>query len=614
MVRAFAHPTSGHRRSQPEYEQHGRVRQCFHLGRACEFGAADDADAGCDGDVLLAVDHVGHRRGDEARADVDLPELLEALVVVSDDGAVEQCGHHDAAAGGEHAAVVAVGQLLARLEHAARRIEHRERAGDAVLVDIVPAAELAFHVRGGVRHDVGAAFVAGDVEQPGPLAERRRPEIGAAMHVGAGVLHHVAATVPRQRVILDVLARIIVDRLAGLGIDALGPGDLGGILHGLEELAVLPVERVMESVAIGVDEELAILAVHLAVDDDLRAAGIVVAVVVGGVLEVPRHLSGGGVVGDGAVGEEIVAGAVGRIVARRRIARAPIGQVGGGIKGARDVEGAAAGLPGIGLVLPGFAAGLAGCGDREALPFQVAGLRVERGHPAAHAVVAAGAADDHGILQRERRRGDLHALLVEQVLVPDDLSSLLVGRDHAPVETGDRDHQVVPKRDAAVAVGLLLAGIHLPEHAALRARAHVDLVDHAPDIGDVHEAVVDQGRRLDVLVGGGAAERDREGELEVLDVRFVDGVERRVALRAEVAMVHEPVLRLGVEQTLEGDVAGVGAWDSGAGQCCNQGRRTNETDVRAPDTRPEPGSSAHGTPLARCCRHCPVPPFILLWQ
>ena len=47
---------------------------------------------------------------------------------------------------------------------------------------------------------------------------------------------------------------------------------LGGILHRLEELTALPVQRVIEAVAIGMHQKLAIFAVHLAIDDDLRAA------------------------------------------------------------------------------------------------------------------------------------------------------------------------------------------------------------------------------------------------------------------------------------------------------------------------------------------------------
>src|SRR3954468_21433741 len=137
-------------------------------------------------------------------------------------------------------------------------------------------------MRGGVGLDVGAAFVAGDVEKIGFLTERGRPEIGAAMYVGAGVLEHVVAALPVVVEGLHVLAGIVIHRLAGFRIETLGPGDLGGILHALEELAVEAIEGVTEAVAVGVRKQLAVLAVDFAVDDDLGAGGIVVAVVVGG--------------------------------------------------------------------------------------------------------------------------------------------------------------------------------------------------------------------------------------------------------------------------------------------------------------------------------------------
>ena len=91
---------------------------------------------------------------------------------------------------------------------------------------------------------------------------------------------------------------------------------------------------------------------------------------------------------------------------------------------------------------------------------------------------------------------------------------------------------------------LLLSGVHAPDDAAHVARAHVDLVDHAPLVDDVEEAVLGQRRRLQVFVGRRAADGDRIGELEALDVVLVDLVERRVALRVIGAVVHQPVLRL----------------------------------------------------------------------
>jgi hypothetical protein len=177
--------------------------------------------------------------------------------------------------------------------------------------------------------------------------------------------------------------------------------------------------------------------------------------------------------------------------------------------------------------------------------------------PVAHAVVAAGRPDEDRILERQGRRGKLEIRLIAKLLVPDDLAALLVGGDDSGIVTRDRNDQIAPQRNTAVAVGLLLPRVHLPKDAPGGAGAHVDLVHHAPDVGDIHHAVLDQRGRFDIFVAGGAAERDREGELEILHVRLVDDLERGEPLRAEVVMVHQPILRLGMQQALVGHVGGV---------------------------------------------------------
>src|SRR5262249_30545444 len=182
----------------------------------------------------------------------------------------------------------------------------------------------------------------------------------------------------------------------------------------------------------GVSDELARLTGDLAVDQDLRAGGIPVPVVTGSVLEIPVHLSAVGVPGDHAVGEQIVAGPIGRIEHRHRIAGAPDHLVGRDIVAAGHPHGAAAGLPGVVLVLPGLAAGLARSRDRVLLPDELAGLGIESGDPVAHAAVAAGGADDDLILDGERRSSELEiGLTVAHVRLPDDLASILIGRDDA---------------------------------------------------------------------------------------------------------------------------------------------------------------------------------------
>src|SRR5262249_45389835 len=134
-------------------------------------------------------------------------------------------------------------------------------------------------------------------------------------------------------------------------------------------------------------------------------------------------------------------------------------------------------------------------------------------------------ADQNPVLERKRSRRELEIGLIAVLLVPDYLASLGIGRDDAAVVTGDRDDEIAPQRDTAVAVGLLLTGIHLPDDLTLRASAHVDLVDHAPDVGDVYEPIVDQGCRLDIFVAGLAAERECEDKPKIPDVRLVDDVE-----------------------------------------------------------------------------------------
>src|SRR5215470_6849572 len=133
-----------------------------------------------------------------------------------------------------------------------------------------------------VAGDVGAAFEFRDVDELGLLAVGGRPEIVAAGHsrayagrLGAGQnLRH------RVGVGLQLLGGVVVDGFAGLGVDALGPGYARHILGGFQELAVQPVERIMETVARRVGEKLAILAVDLAVNQDVGAGLVIVHAVV----------------------------------------------------------------------------------------------------------------------------------------------------------------------------------------------------------------------------------------------------------------------------------------------------------------------------------------------
>ena len=144
--------------------------------------------------------------------------------------------------------------------------------------------------------------------------------------------------------------------------------------------------------------------------------------------------------------------------------------------------------------------------------------------------------------------------MVEKVLVPDDLAGLLVRGDDTAGIARDRNNEITPKRRAAVAVLVSKLWVHLPHDGTGGAGAHIDFIDHAPAIDHVHEPIVDQRRRFEAVGGGFTANRNSELEFQVLDVRLIDQVEPRIALRIEVVMVHQPILRLGIEQPLICDI------------------------------------------------------------
>src|SRR4029450_211801 len=101
---AFARPTEVFATSsQSEHEDHRRIAEVLHLGRTRQLVPGVAEQAGRNGDVLLAVDRIAHRRRVEAGADIDAPELLQRLVVERDDRAVKERRDHDAAGGRERA-------------------------------------------------------------------------------------------------------------------------------------------------------------------------------------------------------------------------------------------------------------------------------------------------------------------------------------------------------------------------------------------------------------------------------------------------------------------------------------------------------------------------------
>src|SRR5262249_20600827 len=138
----------------------------------------------------------------------------------------------------------------------------------------------------------------------------RREEVRTALEIRAGRVLRPGAGLLAFRVGLQILGRIILQRLAGLGIDALRPGQLGNILGRLDVRAVGAVEVVKDAVPAKVGQNLTILAVDLGVDQQLGADLVIVVIVAGRILEVPLQLAGIGVQRHARIGVEIVAWAI----------------------------------------------------------------------------------------------------------------------------------------------------------------------------------------------------------------------------------------------------------------------------------------------------------------
>src|SRR5262249_61536809 len=118
------------------------------------------------------------------------------------------------------------------------------------------------------------------------------------------VTHHADTGVE-----LDRRVGIVVDRLAGLRVDALRPGDLLLVLISAQELTAVAVERVVIAIAREVGDDLAILAIDVVVVEHLWGRRVEDPVLVRRLLEVPGDLAGVGVAPDLCRLEQLVAGA-----------------------------------------------------------------------------------------------------------------------------------------------------------------------------------------------------------------------------------------------------------------------------------------------------------------
>src|SRR2546423_6914209 len=207
-------------------------------------------------------------------------------------------------------------------------------------------------------------------------------------------------------VFLHVLGRIVIERTAGLGIEAGGPVQLIDVLLAGDERAIDPVERVEEPVAGGVHHQLAIFAIDLGVDDRVFGDLVKVVGVIGRVLVAPFDLAVARADRQHArrpfvVARPVFGVPVGPGVADALVERIGIGVIRGGLP-----HRCAAVLPALLTVLPGLIAGLAGAGDGVGAPELLPGIEVGAVDKAADAVFAACRAGDRHVAHDQQRRGD----------------------------------------------------------------------------------------------------------------------------------------------------------------------------------------------------------------
>src|SRR5258708_28586783 len=114
----------------------------------------------------------------------------------------------------------------------------------------VPALVLA--VLGSIDRDLGAGCHRRDIRPLGLLTVRGRPVVVAASDRRTHLLRRLARVLVGQRRIgLDVLVGIVVERLAGLLVNALGPVDVVHVGLGADHCAVGPLHGVEGAVACG---------------------------------------------------------------------------------------------------------------------------------------------------------------------------------------------------------------------------------------------------------------------------------------------------------------------------------------------------------------------------
>ena len=377
---------------------------------------------------------------------------------------------------------------------------------------------------------------------------RGRLPVLAAGRRRADVAHHLA----ERR-----LELLVLDRPAALQIDALGRRDRHERIC-RQHFSIGPIDHVDVAVAIRAHHHLARAAADRKVREHRLVDAVVIPEVVRRHLIEPDRFAGIGVAREDAGGPLVVARTL-LVIPRTRVRCSVVDEI--QLRVVRDPapHRAAAVAPGVGrprvdAEIPAAVGGverLEARADEDLLvgpgrigaPRDRSGPAIERRQPAAHAQLAAGIADQHLVLDDERRHRDRLALVhVAQLGDPLLFAARGVECDGAVVERVEED-RAVRVDDAAVddvAAGDALGRgqrlrLVLPFHrrAVLRQVERVHVV--RPRRDDVHRVVDDDRRRL-VPVEHARREGGLHGELpHVLRSDLIERAEPRARIVARRA-------------------------------------------------------------------------------